>query len=145
MRPPRHKDRAPAAGCSCGYWAYYDPSRLDKISQYLTPANVHVTGSISAHGKVVLGTEGFKAERVVIEALCLENPGSRAYPSAAKFIAARYDLPVFAKYKEMLEAFPPADVSGLVDLGSEIYPSPNPYLGSFWSGAIIVGNDVDVP
>jgi hypothetical protein len=139
--------RAPEAGCSCGYWAYYNPAHLDKINQYLTPANVHVTGSISAHGKVILGTVGFKAERVVVEALCLQNPASRAYPSAAELTAERYELPLFVRYEEMLEAFPPVDVSELVGPSPEppTYMRPNPYLGSFWSGAIIVGDDVDIP
>lgn len=112
---------APVRHCTCGYYASYDPAT------YETQANIegesgYVHGAISAHGRIVLGTGGFRAQFVRVDAFW--GGGINGVEASEK-----YEVPWFITKEDMLEAFPPSDVTEL--LGPN--PDPDaPYLPIYW-------------
>ena len=99
---------APLARCSCGYYASYDPASNVAHAQIrdITSGD-WVRGAISAYGRIVLGTGGFRAQRVRIDAVWGPGPVTRR---AAKV----HGVPWFRTRKAMLEQFPPSDVTELL-------------------------------
>ena len=93
----RCHDRSPTLGCGCGFYAYYNA-----ISGY---GYGDLIGSVKAHGKIILGTLGFRAEYMEIEALCSVDRG--CYADA-------YGVPRFPTLEELLENFPPSNVTELI-------------------------------
>ena len=100
--------KVPNTFCTCGYYALLQPEwsylcdEFFPISRLRRNSNM-VMGSISASGRVVLGTRGFRAERCTIEAV-VNNPK----------IAKRYGVPSMPTVAEFLEIYPPQDVSHLL-------------------------------
>lgn len=92
---------APQPDCSCGLYGWYDPadSRL-VLSQ--------VFGAVQATGRVVLGSHGFRAERLEVLAVTAENPHVLSSLRAAGY-------PTVPTREELLERWPADDVSGLVE------------------------------
>jgi hypothetical protein len=93
----------PLKSCSCGYYASYNPvAYMDQAQLY---ASGYVHGTISAHGRIVLGTGGFRAQRVRLDALW-----GRDSEEAADI----YNVPWFPNRHLMLAEFPPPDVRQLL-------------------------------
>lgn len=101
-------------GCGCGFYGYQYGSN-DYYSPTSTGTGGHgpIGGVIRGYGKVVLGTRGFRAEKVEILAL---------YIDAAKLtqadhqlndglirsrLAHNYGVPIFNDYQLLLAEFPP--------------------------------------
>ena len=100
--------------CACGFYAYYDGSN-----------DYHAKGRISAvvegYGETLIGTRGFRASKARIIALRIP----KSVPIRLQTLVARNypDVPLFAKFSEMVEAFPP-DAGG-----AELRPDTDP---DFW-------------
>lgn len=106
---------APASGCGCGFWATYD-----FLYHEFVIGGFHMfsegdsgrwvlaglaQGSIKASGRILLGTRGFRAEKMEIEAL---------WGKGSKRVAKWYGVPWLPTKKEFLEAFPPPNVDELI-------------------------------
>jgi hypothetical protein len=101
---------APAAGCTCGLYAWYLPG---SATVALGPASAVVAAS----GLCILGDSGFRAAAARIEAVAL--PGHllcRPWAAARvrRMLTARYPgTTVYASARRMIRDHPPQDVSGL--------------------------------
>lgn len=104
--------------CACGFYAYYDGSN-----------DYHAKGRISAvvegYGETLIGTRGFRASKARIVALRIP----KSVPIRLQTLVARNypDVPLFTKFSEMVEAFPP-DAGG-----AEPRPDTDP---DFWERTI---------
>ena len=100
--------------CACGFYAYYDGSN-----------DYHAKGRISAvvegYGETLVGTRGFRAAKARIIALRIP----KSVPIRLQTLVARNypDVPLFTKFSEMVEAFPPDGG------GAELRPDTDP---DFW-------------
>lgn len=65
-RPCHESDGQAFADCHCGFYAYNDPAWCE-VGQ---GSNI-VTGVVEAYGRVVIGSKGFRAEKVRVRALAL--------------------------------------------------------------------------
>jgi hypothetical protein len=102
----RHED-VPRWGCSCGFYAAYKTVPYEYIGN-------PIWGSIKATGRILVGTRGFRAQKVEVEALCV-NPGARyTLVEDAKRTGDHYGVPVFHDLDAMLAEFPPHDLQGIL-------------------------------
>jgi hypothetical protein len=95
--------RAPAPGCSCGFYAYgTEPA----AAEY--PQARHVLGVVSCWGRVIAGTRGLRAERARIEALWMS---ASVPPELVTDVTARYpSTRIHADRREMLAQHPPTEL-----------------------------------
>jgi hypothetical protein len=128
--PIVRRSGAPVPQCTCGYYASYAPRAY--IDHGWLWSRDYLHGTVSAHGAVVLGTRGFRAQRVELDALWGRG--------ANKVAAEAYGVPWFATEREMLQEFPPSNVDELLgrDLKTVEPQDPPLYdeftnLGSFGS------------
>lgn len=113
---PSRRRLAPIPPCTCGYYASYLPrAYVEHGCLYCSGSYLH--GTVSAHGAVVLGTKGFRAQCVEIDALW----GQTSF-AAAKI----YGVPWFMTEWEMLQEFPPSSVDEL--LGQKTVEPQDPPL-----------------
>jgi len=99
---------APAAQCSCGYYATYDLHNLYAFrSWHQMNISSIVVGTVKAYGSVVLGTIGFRAEYMEIEALVGSNP-------LIPVMAGVYGVPVVPDFETLLSHYPPSNVDELI-------------------------------
>jgi hypothetical protein len=101
---------APGPNCQCGLYARY--KHVEEWSRS-TP----VFGVIEASGRIILGTEGFRAEKARILAVWF-NPDHWRGLYAPHMDGAQ----VFEDCEDMLEAFPPQDVSELIGPQEPVMP-----------------------
>jgi hypothetical protein len=114
---------APHSHCTCGFYAAYKtvPREYRNAAMY---------GVVKSSGRIILGDRrGFRAEKAEIEALCL----SPHFPSTGRLelgykLSDYYQVPIFATEDELMEHFPPDDVSALVG------PLPDEDPESNWHG-----------
>lgn len=116
-RPQPHS--VPRQGCGCGVWAYYDPEEMGNQG--------FIFGAIEVTGRVLLGEKGVRAEKAKILALAPGDgaalkpwhsaEGAMAVLGLGKgwetALAARYEVPWFSERAELIEQFPPQDISAL--------------------------------
>src|SRR5688572_25634980 len=114
---PRPTHPAPAAGCTCGLYAYYRPVTemfaRPPIPFPLFPgdrAHEMVFGAVEVAGRVILATRGLKAERMRILGLVIPDAAT------AQRMAARYNVLAYSSPGALLADFPPQDFSALVDV-----------------------------
>lgn len=100
---PPHDEGAPGRQCPCGLYGWYAPDDTRM-------ATAAIVGVVQARGRVILGTHGFRAERLEV----LGVTASDGLPTTLQELR-RHGYPVFADRAALVEAFPPDDVSGLVD------------------------------
>ncbi len=93
--------QAPSVDCACGIYGWYHPD-----DSRIVPASVF--GVIAASGRIVMGTHGFRAARAQVVAVTTEDPEIRDMLSGLGY-------QVFDNREQLLGAFPPQDVSALVD------------------------------
>jgi hypothetical protein len=116
---------APVSECTCGFYARHTLKGVENLYR-----NASVFGSIKAHGRIVLGTKGFRAEEAEIEALLLDpikvKPGSLSGwydgPTVVGLLQRAYVVPVYTDREELLKDFPPIPVDHL--LPPESAPEP---------------------
>jgi hypothetical protein len=105
---PEGSHRAPEAGCVCGIYGWYDPA-----DTYMTSARVF--GVVEASGLVIMGEQGFRAERARIAAVVTR---SRRAAAACE----RAGVAIYRRRRDLLRDYPPDDVSSL--LGDPPTPEP---------------------
>ena len=94
---------SPLPECTCGYYASYAPRAYVDHGWLYSLDYLH--GTVSAHGAIVLGTKGFRAQRVELDAL---------WGRASHIAAKAYGVPWFATEREMLQEFPPSNMDELL-------------------------------
>jgi hypothetical protein len=105
---PSHS--APAPRCSCGYYATY---KLEDLYVYRDWTRIidppsFVIGTVRAYGSVMLGTIGFRAEYMEIEAL------ARSRSSLVAEKAAAYGVPMVPSFEVLVSQYPPSNVDELI-------------------------------
>jgi hypothetical protein len=99
---------APAPRCSCGYYATYS---LQNLYVYKDWPNIidsgYVIGTVKAYGSVVLGTIGFRAQYMEIEALARSGP-------LVTEKAATYGVPTVPSFEALVSQYPPSSVDELI-------------------------------
>lgn len=111
---------APESGCTCGIYGWYSPTDSAIV-------HARVFGCIEATGRVVMGEQGFRAERATITAVVTRN---RRLAEACE----RAGVAVYRRRRDLLRDHPPEDVSSLLG-PPEPAPagesrSPGPALGA---------------
>lgn len=94
----------PEEGCDCGFYACHTLSRLYLLYPHLGLPS----GVIEAQGRVIVGEDGFRAQRARIIALCHRDE------HVAEFLQNSYRVPVFRQRQDMAEAFPPTSIDNLL-------------------------------
>jgi hypothetical protein len=112
--------RAPVQSCSCGYYASYHPVSYMLQAQLYEHGHVH--GTISAHGRIVLGTGGFRAQRVRLDAM---------WGQASEDAASLYNVPWFRTQDSMLAEFPPSNLGQLLQYQQKVEPTRPPLYDEF--------------
>jgi hypothetical protein len=102
---PSHS--APAVRCSCGYYATYNLDDLYVCRAWARNIDNTVVGTVRAHGSVMLGTIGFRAQYMEIEALVNSSP-----LIAEK--AAAYGVPMVPSFEVLVSQYPPSNVDELI-------------------------------
>jgi len=116
----REPHRAPIRDCTCGIYAKYDPTDFHDIMPMLPHGTI--IGAISAFGNAELGPRGFRAAQASILAICplitYDIKLSPQGPTLSQFlndVAYSYRIPLFLTMRDLVDRYPPSDVSGLVD------------------------------
>lgn len=114
--PPDHE--APLAECTCGIYAHYLP--LESYSR----GAANVFGVVRASGKILMGTKGFRAEKVEIVALgglgvCnswFQNTSPTPYEKNLESLidfCTKIGVPYFPSVGHMTDEFPQDDLESL--------------------------------
>jgi hypothetical protein len=100
---------APVAGCSCGFYAWYQPgdTRLVRGAMF---------GAIAGSGRLQLGTHGYRAERAKLVAIAPSEEFLGSDPIIRELLAslALAGVRTFEDPATLVEAFPPDDISTVV-------------------------------
>jgi hypothetical protein len=106
----------PAPGCSCGVWAFFDPSLL-AASGYGVEDPRHVSGVVGAAGEIELAEIGWRAQRATVEAIFVDGAPDERLPITRQEIAEAYVVPIIRRdeYEAYCEArdlivFSPDDI-----------------------------------
>ena len=91
---------APAAGCRCGIYGWYDPTDTGML-------RAGVFGAVEASGLVLMGERGFRAERARIVAVVSRN---RRLTEACE----RAGIAVYRRRRDLVRDCPPEDLSALL-------------------------------
>ena len=91
---------APAAGCQCGIYGWYDPTDTGMV-------RAGVFGVVEASGLVLMGERGFRAERARIVAVVSRN---RRLTAACE----QAGIAVYRRRRDLVRDFPPEDLSALL-------------------------------
>ena len=99
---------APVDDCSCGYYAAYQLTDLPlfKCQNDFGTDDAYVFGSVTAYGRVMLGTKGFRAEYMKIESFAGNGDFS--------WLADLYGVEHARDFEELLDKFPPPNVDELI-------------------------------
>ena len=102
-----HGGSCPHPPCGCGIYGWYDPddTRL---------AQAAVFGAVEASGRILMGTHGFRAERARVLAVSTEGLPDDVTAQLSER-ATWQGIAVFGDRAQLVEAFPPDDLTGLVD------------------------------
>lgn len=110
---------APQRDCTCGIYGWYNPKAID---QAFKPGYDRCTAVIEVKGRVVLGTKGFRAQAARVVAIALPEilPTIRSWRVQCDMLKSydtaveRYDAKPYRSLGEMVEDYPPEDVSALL-------------------------------
>lgn len=100
----------PVEGCGCGYYATYRLQDLPAFQAWRSLASAdqgYIVGSVSAYGKIALGTRGFRAEYMKIESLVL--------PPSVDWLAKVYQASHVVSFGGLVNRFPPSNVDELLE------------------------------
>jgi len=107
---------SPRENCTCGIYAHYLP-----LESYDRKDNVF--GTVEASGKIIMGTKGFRAEKVRITSLSGFGTSTQwfetaektrgIYPEALVDFCTSIGVPYFPTVKQMIHEFPQEDLSSL--------------------------------
>ena len=102
---PTH--RAPARDCNCGIYAWYAPGDARTLA-------AEVFGVVQASGLVMLGTSGFRTEKVDIAAVATRN-------SRVAEACREAGIEVYRRRRDLIADYPADDMSTLI---GETEPTP---------------------
>lgn len=103
MLPSQPDDHlSPVRTCSCGYYGWYRPQ--ETFEYY----NLPVFGCFQAWGRITLGTLGFRAQHVRVEAIASAEP-----EVVARLKVVYPQVSVFASPAALVEQFPAQEVASL--------------------------------
>lgn len=71
-------------------------------------------GSVKATGRILLGTRGFRAQKIEIEALCASQSYRLHRSGILEKIGNHYNVPVFHDLDALLAEFPPSGFEGFL-------------------------------
>lgn len=135
-----HPDPAPKLDCVCGLYAYYDC--YETFDQHVSIRRGNpvapILGVVAASGKVILGTKGFRAQRMRILALWLPSASLHFPPIVQAFIFGKMvelshptqvypflyrhyytqeypQVRFYETVEKMWRDFPPDDIAGLLN------------------------------
>lgn len=114
--------RVPMQGCTCGVYAWYTPdwARHEHTST--------VIGVIEAHGKILLGTSGFRAQRARIVAIAPMNRRNVQARNALRVMTSRrYSGVKVAPDPDALFREYPPDLGTVTNLGVTMAPAPSSF------------------
>src|SRR5215211_5613535 len=86
----------PVAECSCGIWAFLNPSLLT-TSGYGLEDPRHVSGVVSAAGWVEVAEFGWRAQHASVEAIFAEGSADEMLPVTRVEIAEAYGIPIIRR------------------------------------------------
>lgn len=135
----REHSKSPDARCSCGFYASYSPTAnffAATLSDAKTDAAVEgplptiwkrhydlppIFGVIEASGRCLMGSKGVRSERMEVKALAYDfeharfsQHPARGYGASLSKLGTNYEVPVFDRISDMIEAFPRPDLSNLL-------------------------------
>lgn len=103
--------------CSCGFYAYHAHEYFGSLSSpgasVRVPFNVGAKGVIEGYGRVVVGPNGFRAEKARIVALARVNPTRMYHIDTPEEDLSMYGVPIFKTQTAMLRAFPVENLTHL--------------------------------
>lgn len=106
-RPVEHDpDDVPNGPCTCGIYAKHKPD--------IYPSGKRIGGVIEAWGPTQLGDSAFRARYARLVALCIGSAISPERAEQAQLAALQYGVPLFMSREEMVDAYPPVDVTDLL-------------------------------
>lgn len=106
MAAPRPRHLSPDADCKCGIYGWYDPADTRMVA-------TSVFGAIEVSGRIRLGDHGFRAEFARVLAVSFNHTHPLAPMLRARMLAA--GVAVHSDRSTLVDAYPPDDVSSLVD------------------------------
>jgi hypothetical protein len=109
-----HSEEIPSKDCTCGFYACYS-----FFNSNIPMADIF--GSVKASGLVVIGTEGFRAEKVEVEALWSTN-------RRHQYIADRYGVPFYHRSAVPFIKYGPTDLRAIMNDEGKKSPS-GPLVG----------------
>jgi len=128
---------APVKGCTCGIYATHEPGSRDTTGIIL--------GSIKAYGRIILGTEGFRAEKAQIEALAFRDmdpwipqPYTKtldlAFQARVQEGALADNIPLYPTMDTLLRDFPVVPVDHLLPPSvAEMRRVQRKLMKNFWT------------
>ena len=108
---PLGRNQVPNKDCTCGFYACYS-----FFNSNIPMADIF--GSIKASGLVVMGTEGFRAEKVEVEALWSTD-------RRHKDVADRYGVPFYHRSAVPFIKYSPVDLGAILSEQERKKPYPN--------------------
>lgn len=104
---------APVADCKCGFYGWYRPDDTRII-----PSTIR--GSVRASGRIIMGSHGFRAERVKLEALVLPRVLATDHRTRRLLAELRagdvhFTFSDDTSMVDLVRRYPPDDVSALVN------------------------------
>jgi hypothetical protein len=102
--------RAPVSGCTCGLYAKHT---LEAVEDEFGSSSF-MYGSIKAHGRIILGDHGFRAEYAEIEALLWHGLPIRYIDPDVGLAGALNSVPFYTTRKKFLKDYPPISVDHLL-------------------------------
>lgn len=105
---------SPGKNCTCGFYATHIPFYATHIP---LPWRGSVIGVIEASGRVIIGTQGFRAQKARIVAVVDPVAQHRWTAHGRAMLLDNYpDVDWFQDPERMWEKYPPQDLSEIVDL-----------------------------
>jgi len=101
---------APVRRCTCGLYAKHT---LDAVEDEFMSGSL-MYGSIKAHGRIILGDSGFRAERAEIEALLWQGSPIRYTDPDGELAIVLNSVPFYTSRKKFLKDYPPISVGHLL-------------------------------
>jgi len=108
---------APGNDCICGFYGYYTPRLINDTGNGIENT---VVAAVEVYGNVVLGTKGFRAEKLRLVALVRPTEYEARVHRYEKLqvqwraLVEAYGVPCFDTVDTMLATYPPQDVSELL-------------------------------
>jgi hypothetical protein len=109
---------APVHRCACGFYAKYNPFDLKDIVNSVLGGCV--SGAVDFHGKIQLGTRGFRAQYAKIVAISIDT-----WLLNTDDLLHAYGVPVYDSMDSLVKDFPPSDLS-------ELIPTPEQSRNFWW-------------